>query len=679
LSNKIKLKRSSSPSSVPQLVDLSLGELAVNTFDGKIFFKKDDGSESIGSIVTTNAQITGSIELIGDVTASSFLGSNAELNSLSVTDNIITNAVTASSFKLTGGVGDQGTFAWNPTDTTVDLKLNNVTLQLGQELHYNVINQTGTQINNGEVVYVVGVSSDKLSVAPYSASMDVGADLVLGLATENIADASAGFVTKFGVVRDINTSAFTVGTPLWSSTGSSGYTDISPIPPSHNIFLGFVATQDATAGSIQVNTLHQRNASEIKTNLSGSTLISTNIQAALLELDSTKASVDSLSSNITLYPTTGSSPIPTYFRMVTSVSDVDYNTTEVNVDTGEINTTSQLIASLASDEGIFVGNPGAITITTIGSVRRSGGGNKGKAQFYFELYQSSSLGEELITTSNLTPEVTSETYVQFNSYALLNNGDWTENDRIVIKYYGNDTTISGGSGEFQFLFGGATPVRTLLPVPVSVIPSTNASGILVDTSNFNNILDGDDSNVQAALDTLDDHSHTLQEITSAGNITTGRIIAGNLTVDTNVLYTTSSNVGIGTTTPETKLHIVGNVSASNFETIGYVSASAFSGPLFGNASTANTASYVTPLIQNVQITGSLNLNGSMHTTNAVTSSLFLINNDSPSSDIFLVKVGGNPKIKINQQGTFVINESATLPTPETGAIVVSGSNFFVYL
>jgi hypothetical protein len=76
---------------------------------------------------------------------------------------------------------------------------------------------------------------------------------------------------------------------------------------------------------------------------------------------------------------------------------------------------------------------------------------------------------------------------------------------------------------------------------------------------------------------------------------------------------------------------------------------------------------------NAQITGSIELIG------AVTSSLFLINNDSPSSDIFLVKVGGNPKIKINQQGTFVINESATLPTPETGAIVVSGSNFFVYL
>lgn len=76
MSNKIKLKRSSSPSSVPQLVDLSLGELAVNTFDGKIFFKKDDGSESIGSIVTTNAQITGSIELTGDVTSSAFLINN---------------------------------------------------------------------------------------------------------------------------------------------------------------------------------------------------------------------------------------------------------------------------------------------------------------------------------------------------------------------------------------------------------------------------------------------------------------------------------------------------------------------------------------------------------------------------------------------------------------------------
>jgi len=68
--NTIKLKRSNVQSNVPSLGDLTLGELAVNTFDGKVFIKKNDGSDSIETIVTTHAQITGSIELTSAVTSS---------------------------------------------------------------------------------------------------------------------------------------------------------------------------------------------------------------------------------------------------------------------------------------------------------------------------------------------------------------------------------------------------------------------------------------------------------------------------------------------------------------------------------------------------------------------------------------------------------------------------------
>jgi len=76
LSNRIKLKRSSTVSRVPQIADLTLGELAINTFDGKLFFKKNNGSDSIQSIVTTNSQITGSVELTGALTSSLSLISN---------------------------------------------------------------------------------------------------------------------------------------------------------------------------------------------------------------------------------------------------------------------------------------------------------------------------------------------------------------------------------------------------------------------------------------------------------------------------------------------------------------------------------------------------------------------------------------------------------------------------
>ena len=41
--NEIKLKRSDVENKVPLVSDLTLGELAVNTYDGKLFFKKTTG------------------------------------------------------------------------------------------------------------------------------------------------------------------------------------------------------------------------------------------------------------------------------------------------------------------------------------------------------------------------------------------------------------------------------------------------------------------------------------------------------------------------------------------------------------------------------------------------------------------------------------------------------------
>ena len=47
MANVIKHKSSSTQGAVPETADLILGEFAVNTHDGKVFLKKDDGSESI--------------------------------------------------------------------------------------------------------------------------------------------------------------------------------------------------------------------------------------------------------------------------------------------------------------------------------------------------------------------------------------------------------------------------------------------------------------------------------------------------------------------------------------------------------------------------------------------------------------------------------------------------------
>jgi hypothetical protein len=62
-SQTIKLKRSAVAGTVPTTAKIALGELAMNTADGKIYFER--GDDSIQTILTTNALVTGSLDLSG--------------------------------------------------------------------------------------------------------------------------------------------------------------------------------------------------------------------------------------------------------------------------------------------------------------------------------------------------------------------------------------------------------------------------------------------------------------------------------------------------------------------------------------------------------------------------------------------------------------------------------------
>ncbi len=191
----------------------------------------------------------------------------------------------------------------------------------------------------------------------------------------------------------------------------------------------------------------------------------TDLQTALDE----KLDVSALSANINLYPTNVVSDIEGYFKLVSDLSDPDYNDPAVNISTGAITTTAQLLASLVSYSSIVVGDLGVLNITTIGNIRRVSG--TGTASFYFELYHRTDGGvETLIATSSDTVPVETSGYTQFYASAMLNNGPFIDTDRIVLKFYAD--RISGGVDPvYEFQFGGDIPVRTLLPVPVSVIPT----------------------------------------------------------------------------------------------------------------------------------------------------------------------------------------------------------------
>lgn len=81
----VQLKRSSVASKVPTTSDLALGELALNTYDGRLFFKKDPGTASIVTVATTDDTQTltnktlSAATLTGSLTAGGGTGSSGQV------------------------------------------------------------------------------------------------------------------------------------------------------------------------------------------------------------------------------------------------------------------------------------------------------------------------------------------------------------------------------------------------------------------------------------------------------------------------------------------------------------------------------------------------------------------------------------------------------------------------
>ena len=151
----------------------------------------------------------------------------------------------------------------------------------------------------------------------------------------------------------------------------------------------------------------------------------------------------------------------------------------------------------------------------------------------------------------MTDVVSDDTYSQFVADALIQTTVFGSGDRVAFKYYGKKTTSNITSFDFQF--GGAQPVRSTFPVPLSVIPQEAriAAEINVTTDNFNSILSGNDDTVQKALDTIDNittadipentnlflTSERVRDKISASSGINYDQNTGEITADTNILAT----------------------------------------------------------------------------------------------------------------------------------------------
>jgi len=167
-----------------------------------------------------------------------------------------------------------GTRYWDAEDETTSLVLpNGVILQDGQELHYNIQNDTGSTILNGKVVAyadAIGVSGKMRGILGI-ADGTMPAITILGIATADIPNSDYGKVSKFGVVRGINTTGASVG-EVWnekdilyvSTTLAGEMTNVMPQAPLPSIPIAVVLSVHAQQGSIQVRPTYPIKLTELQ-------------------------------------------------------------------------------------------------------------------------------------------------------------------------------------------------------------------------------------------------------------------------------------------------------------------------------------------------------------------------------------------------------------------------------
>lgn len=245
------------------------GVTSVNGETGTVLLNTDDVPEGVLNLYFTNARAsaaapvqsvngqTGVVVLSAANVGADPAGTAAAAVAAHVADTTPHDVITQidrAGFDLTAGLtAGVGELVWNATDGTLDLGLpGGVTLQTGQEFLVRGLNNSGTTMTNMTAVYISGAQGNRVVFTRAQANVII-AERTIGLLTQDITNNQEGFCTLAGLVRNINTSAWAEGAPLWlSATVAGGITDITPPSPNRSILVGFVVRSHATQGSVFV-------------------------------------------------------------------------------------------------------------------------------------------------------------------------------------------------------------------------------------------------------------------------------------------------------------------------------------------------------------------------------------------------------------------------------------------
>lgn len=164
----IQFKRSSTQNSVPAVSDLSLGELAVNTYHGRFYTEKNDGSASVVEVGSNPASLTVNDAYsfpTSDGTSNQVLQTNGS-GTLSFADSpssgivVFTYSISSTTTSITGNDDNSNSLSY--TSGSESVYINGVKL-VGGGADYTATNSsTITLAENavsGDVVQVVAITA----------------------------------------------------------------------------------------------------------------------------------------------------------------------------------------------------------------------------------------------------------------------------------------------------------------------------------------------------------------------------------------------------------------------------------------------------------------------------------------------------------------------------------------
>jgi len=197
-------------------------------------------------------------------TDSLYVGGNAWIEGTASTSNLFTHYIDAN-IEMPAPDHNEGRLHWEDDDKTwtIDTEVTGTSLQIGQEQFLRVTNKTGSQIDDGKVVYINGAIGNRPTIALALADAHDTAQII-GVTTQDIADDGTGYVTIFGLVRDIDTSDWANGDAVYlSATTSGAFVNYQAQAPNHPALVGYIANSHANEGILVVNTDEGNEISEL--------------------------------------------------------------------------------------------------------------------------------------------------------------------------------------------------------------------------------------------------------------------------------------------------------------------------------------------------------------------------------------------------------------------------------